>query len=273
MWLVIGLLAFAGIRAILWPPQQHQSEPKADSQTQTHQDEVPEAAAQQVASRYARSYLTWSQDNPKAREDELKRDLPTGADAKAGWNGEGTSLVAQTIPGDVSQTRPHQARVRVDVRVSTTTGTGKNARTLSSWRVLEVPVADSGGRVLVTGQPALVGLEQSTQWQAPPDPETDTAFTASTRAAVTDFLQAWATGTPGQTTAPGATIAPLGAGIKLHSLDGWAAQTGSGSHRTGIATVRWEFAGAELQQTYRITLAQVSANNASRWQVWQVTSQ
>ncbi|MFD3422038.1 conjugal transfer protein [Streptomyces decoyicus] len=273
MWLVIALLAFAGIRAILWPPQQHHTEPKTDAHTQAQHDDVPEAAAQQVASRFARSYLTWSKDDPQAREKELKRDLPKGSDTKTGWNGEGTQLVAQTIPGEVSQTRPHQARVLVDVRVSATTGAGKKARTVSSWRALEVPVAESGGRVLVTGQPALVGLEQPAHWNGAPDPEADTDLTASTRETVTDFLKAWAAGTQDQTTAPGATIAPLGSGITLHALDNWAVHTGSGSHRTGTATVRWEIADAQLQQTYRITLAQVSANNASRWQVWQVTSQ
>ncbi|MEU6331579.1 conjugal transfer protein [Streptomyces sp. NPDC047049] len=273
VWLVIALLAFAGLRAIVWPPQQPHAEPKTGTQSQAHRDDVPEAAAQQVASRFARSYLTWSKDDPQAREKELKRDLPQGADTKTGWNGEGTQLVAQTIPGEVSQTRPHQARVLVDVRVSATTGTGKKARAISSWRALEVPVAESGGRVLVTGQPALVGLDQPARWKAAAEPDTDITLTASTRTAVNDFLKAWASGTQGQTTAPGASIAPLGPGVTLHSLDNWAAHTGSGSHRTGTATVRWEMGGAQLQQTYRITLAQVSANNASRWQVWQVMSQ
>ncbi|MFH0246371.1 conjugal transfer protein [Streptomyces sp. HK10] len=273
VWLVIGLLAFAGVRAILWPPQQQETAPKADPRVEAQKDDVPEAAAQQVAARFARSYLTWSEDSPQAREEELARDLPQGADTKAGWNGEGYQLVAQTIPGEVTQTRPHQARVVVDVRVSTTVGKGAKARTVSSWRALEVPVAESGGRVLVTGQPALVGLEEPVEWKAPEDPDTDTAMTEATRTAVEDFLKAWAAGTEDQTTAPGATIAPLGSGVRLHSLDSWAVRAGSGAHRTGIATVSWQIAGAQLQQTYRVTLAQVSANNASRWQVWQVTAQ
>ncbi|WP_431983843.1 conjugal transfer protein [Streptomyces qinglanensis] len=273
VWLVIGLLAFAGLRTIIWPPQQTKTQPPAETSRRAAKDDVPEAAARQVAARFARSYLTWSKDKSKARERELERDLPKGADTKAGWNGDGNQLVAQTIPGEVVQTRAHQARVSVDVRVSTTTGSGRKARTVSSWRSLQVPVAQRNDQVLVTGQPALVGLRKPIEWKAPDARETDTKLTAVTRSAVEDFLKSWTSGTQDQTTAPGAKVTALGGGMKLSSLDTWAVDAGSGAHRTGTATVRWDIAGAELQQTYRITLAQVSASTASRWQVWQVTSQ
>ncbi|WP_019061424.1 conjugal transfer protein [Streptomyces prunicolor] len=272
VWAVIGLFAFIGVRSVI-APQQPTATPKTSPQTEAAKDDVPDAAAQQVAARFARSYLTWSQDDPASRATELARDLPKGADTKAGWDGHGLQLVAQTIPGEVTQTSAHQARVSVDVRVSSTQGAGSKAKSVSSWVGLEVPVAEAGARVIVTGQPALVGLAQPVTWEEPGSPDTDAALSERTRTTVANFFEAWVDGTADQSAAPGAKIAPLSDGLAWHSLDTWALQTGSGSRRTGLATVRWELAGAELQQTYRVTLTQVSADGASRWQVWLVTSQ
>jgi hypothetical protein len=270
---VLGLMAVLGIRSIVFPPRDTAPQQQTDPQEQAQKDDVPEAAAQQVAARFARSYLTWSHDNPKTRQDELAADLPKGADLGAGWNGSGSQAVAQTIAGPVTQTRPHQARVSVDVRVSSTTGTGKKARTVSAWRGLEVPVAESGGRILVTGQPALVGMREPVQWTAPDPGAGDADLALSTHDGVEDFFKAWVAGTADQASAPGATIAPLGSGMAFGSLDAWTVEKSSGSRRTGLAAVTWRLAGAELQQTYRVTVAQVSASGASRWQVWQVSAQ
>ncbi|MDJ0346963.1 conjugal transfer protein [Streptomyces sp. H10-C2] len=273
VYCVLGLMAFLGVRSIAFPPRTAVPLQQANPQAEARKDDVPEAAAQQVAARFARSYLTWSQDNPKAREADLAADLPKDADAKSGWDGNGQSTVAQTIPGQVTQTGPHQARVSVAVRVAATTGQGPKARTISSWRGLEVPVADSGGRVLVTGQPALVGVQQPAEWKAPDAPDTDANLSQATRAGIDTFFKAWVAGTADQAAAPGAKIAPLGDGMELRSVDTWSVEAGAGARRTGLATVRWKVAGAELQQTYRVTIAQVSASGATRWQAWQVTSQ
>ncbi|WP_372412587.1 conjugal transfer protein [Streptomyces luteireticuli] len=272
VWGVIGLAAATGVRTWVVPPAQKQAAPKADRQAEARQDEVPAEAAQQVAERFARSYLTWNGQAKEAREKELAVDLPKGADAKAGWNGEGSQLVAQTIAGTVTQTGGKRARVAVDVRVSVTTGSGSKQQTVSGWRGLEVPVAEAGGRVIVAGQPALVGMPSAVDYTAPKDPEPDAGFSGSTRSVVNAFLSAWAAGTEGQAAAPGAVIAPLGGGIALEALDSWSADGGSGDKRTGTAVARWKLAGGVIQQTYRITLTEVRTNSATRWQVWAVTA-
>ncbi|MEU5900349.1 conjugal transfer protein [Streptomyces venezuelae] len=272
LWAVVGLMAAGGVRAAFFPPTPTVVHDKRPATPANARDDVPEADAQQVAARYARSYLTWSAANPKARGEELARDLPKGADTDAGWDGNGSQLVAQTIPGTVRQTAPHQARVSVDARVSSTQGSGKKARTVSSWHRLEIPVAASGGRVLVAGEPALVGLRSPVDWKAPGQPTPDNDFSRKTRTAIVAFFKAWADGTENQATAPGAAISPIGSDLTFRALDSWAAQKGSGPRRTGIAEVRWEMAGAVVQQTYRITLDEVTASGASRWQVRQVTS-
>ncbi|MFJ4679162.1 conjugal transfer protein [Kitasatospora sp. NPDC088783] len=269
LWGVVALAAVTGVKAWVSPAK---SPPPPAAAPDGHREEVPVQEAQRVAARFARSYLTWSSSAPKVRETELASDLAKGLDLKMGWNGQGFQQVAQSIPGRVEQLGGNRARVLVDVRVSYTTGQGANQQTVADWRSLQIPVASVGDRVVVTGQPALVGDPVPVPGPSASIPEPDLALSSSTRETVKGFLAAWAAGTESQATAPGASIAPLGGGAGLQALDAWSVDPGDGDRRTGTATVRWRIAGAELQQTYRITLAKVSAAEATRWQVWQVTS-
>ncbi|MFF9785673.1 conjugal transfer protein [Streptomyces nigrescens] len=267
IWAVIGLAAFTGVRTWVAPAKPPAPVQQTDPQAEARKNNVPEGEAQQVAARFARSYMTWDSRAPQSRQKELEADLAKGVDPKMGWDGQGLQLVAQTIPGTVTQSSGKRARVRVDVRVSVITGKRGKEKTVSSWRGLEVPVAQRKGRVIVTGQPALVGMPTPVGYKAPTEPEADSTLSGTTRQTVKNFLTAWATGGEDQAAAPGADIAPLGAGMSLESLDGWAVDAGSGDKRTGTATVRWKVAGALLQQSYQITLTKVSASSASRWQV------
>ncbi|WP_199550308.1 conjugal transfer protein [Streptomyces sp. N35] len=269
VWGVIGLAAFTGVRTWFFPPDTDTGKSAVDPGVAAAKDDVPELEAQQVAARFARSYLTWSEKTPEVREKELAVDLPTGADPKMGWDGHGNQLVAQTIPGTVVQSGGQRARVRVDVRVS---ATSKN-QTVSSWRGLDVPVAEASGRVIVTGQPALVGLPTPVAFEEKPAPESDADLASKTQSTVKDFLTAWAAGKPGQAAAPGSDISPLASGMRLVGLEEWTVHTGHGDTRTGTASVRWQLAGAQLTQTYAITLTQVSAGDATRWQVTDATAQ
>lgn len=272
IWLVIGLAAFTGVRTWIFPAKPPAPIVQADSQAEAKKNNVPEAEAQQVAARFARSYLTWSAADPDARAKELEADLAKGIDPKLGWNGAGVQMVAQTIPGTVTQVGGKRARVRVDVRVSVVTGSGNKTRTVTSWRGLEVPVAQGKGRVVVTGQPAMVGMPSAAEYKAPDVPEADSQLSGLTRETVADFLKSWAAGEADQAAAPGADIQPLGSGLALDTLDTWVVDAGSGDKRAGTATVRWKLGGAQIQQTYQITLTKVSASSASRWQVEAVTA-
>ncbi|MFJ4700539.1 conjugal transfer protein [Streptomyces sp. NPDC088768] len=272
VWLVIGLAAFTGVRTWISPAEPQAPVERADPQAEARKNNVPEAEAQQVAARFARSYMTWNAADPDARARELEADLAKGIDPKLGWNGAGVQLVAQTIPGTVAQVGGKRARVRVDVRVSVVTGSGKSQRTATSWRGLEVPVAQGKGRVVVTGEPAIVGLPAAVEYKAPDAPEADAQLAGLTRETVADFLKSWAAGDADQAAAPGADIQPLGSGLTLDSLDTWVVDAGGGDKRAGTATVRWKLGGAQIQQTYQITLTKVSASSASRWQVEAVTA-
>ncbi|MYZ39961.1 MULTISPECIES: conjugal transfer protein [unclassified Streptomyces] len=267
IWCVIALATLTGVRTWVFPAKTPPPVIQADPQAEARKNDVPVEAAQQIAARFARSYMNLNSADKDARTKELEADLAKGIDPKLGWDGSGMQLVAQTIPGAVTQTGAHRARVSVDVRVSVTTTVKGKAATTSGWRALEVPVAQVGDRVVVTGQPALVGLPGAVSYNAPQGPEADSSLSNATREVVKDFLTAWAAGDADQASAPGADIEPLGSGMSLDALDSWVVDAGAGDRRTGTAVVRWALAGAQLQQTYQITITKVSAGGASRWQV------
>lgn len=267
IWCVIALAALTGVRTWVFPAKTPPPVTHTDPQAEARKDDVPVEAAQQIAARFARSYMNLNSADKDARAKELEADLAKGIDPKLGWDGSGMQLVAQTIPGAVTQTGAHRARVSVDVRVSVTTTVKGKAATTSGWRALEVPVAQVGDRVVVTGQPALVGLPGAVSYNAPEGPEADSGLSNATREVVKDFLTAWAAGNADQASAPGADIEQLGSGMSLDALDSWVVDAGAGDRRTGTAVVRWALAGAQLQQTYQITITKVSAGGASRWQV------
>ncbi|MEY9839508.1 conjugal transfer protein [Streptacidiphilus sp. EB103A] len=270
IWAVIGLLALSGLRTWIFPAKSAHAPAPAPSSSSA--DQVPTAEAQQVAAQFARSYMSWDSSDPQMRASELAADLPQGADPKMGWNGSGYESAAQTIPGAVTQLGGGRARVSVDVRVSVTATVGGKQIVTNGWRGLQVPVAEARGRVIVTGQPALVGLPGPIAYTVPAPPDPDNALTGATTQTVQQFLTAWAAGNQGQAAAPGAVILPLGGSISLSSLDGWTVDAGTGSKRYGTATVTWNLAGAQLQQTYRVVLLQVVAGGATAWQVDGVTA-
>ncbi|MFG3429672.1 conjugal transfer protein [Streptomyces californicus] len=272
IWSVIGLAAFTGVRTWVFPAKPPAVAPQVDHQAEARRNDVPVEEAQQVAARFARSYLSWSSQTPQLRARDLAMDLPKDTDPKMGWDGQGLQQVSQTIAGTVTQAEGKRARVRVDARVSYSVKSGGKNVAVSRWLGLEVPVAKSGGRVLVTGQPALVGMPAATSYTNPNVADADAALSGSTRQTVQDFLTAWAAGSEDQAAAPGSRIPPLGGGLRLDSLDSWTVDAGTGQKRTGTATLRWRLAGAQLQQSYRITLTQVSASTATRWQVSEATS-
>ncbi|WP_326683067.1 conjugal transfer protein [Streptomyces sp. NBC_01237] len=259
VWTVLGLAVVTGVRSWVVPPQA-KAPPQAPAATAPA---YPDAAAQAVAARAARAYLTWDEDAPEERAALLAAVLPASTDTAMGWDGHGHQDVTAVEPGAVTPGPDRRARVRVDVLV-TATGPGAAAR----WVGLDVPVAETGGRVVVTGPPGLVGIPAAgPKIPAPPVPETDHDLSRRTEGAVRRFLAAYAHGDVDAVTAPGAKVPPLPAGIALAALDSWAVDAGNGDDRTGTALVTWTVGGASLQQTYRVVLARVSSGNAARWQV------
>ncbi|MFJ4880872.1 hypothetical protein ACIP93_37480 [Streptomyces sp. NPDC088745] len=264
LWGTVGLLFFAGLRTVLTPqepaPGPAPAAPGAAGET------FPAAAAQATAVRTAYAYLAWDQAAPEARAQALAPLLAAGVEPDMGWDRQGVQTVVTALPGPVMGAAGGRARVRVEAQVRTPAD--KTAR----WVALEVPVVVAGGRVVVTGAPALVGTP--TGPQAAPDSSPrpgDPAFSAATGPAVETAFAAWARGDAAAVIAPGAAIQPLPAGMQLLQVRSWTADEGAGARRWGTAEITWEIGGGEVAQSYRVQLTRVSAESASRWQVSQIT--
>ncbi|MDT0451411.1 conjugal transfer protein [Streptomyces hesseae] len=292
LWGVVALAAITGIRSWFWTPAPPKPAPtKVDSGPQ-----YPVQEAQAVAARFARSYLTWDEADPQARAGALARDMPRGAETAAGWNSKGHQEVLVVLPSTVSVLGDKRARVRVDLLVSGPAPTDsapadkdkdkgdkkdepkkddakKDAKPASAtrWMGLEVPVVQASGRVVVTGEPGIVGVPNSgPSVPAPAAKSNDMEFSDKTRGVVEEFFSKYAAGESDSVAAPGASIPALPSGMTLGTIRNWTVDEGSGTDRVGTAVVIWNVGGAEIEQTYRVKLTRVSSAQAERWQVAEV---
>ncbi|WP_073780576.1 conjugal transfer protein [Streptomyces sp. MJM1172] len=268
LWFVVGLAAFTGVRSWVSPDKTPQQAPVQVQQPEAY----PVQEAQAVASRFAVSYLTFDEAAPQARATALARDLPKGRDAATGWNSKGKQSVAQVIPGVVTDLGGKRARVHVEVLVNAPAEPAKDnlpARPAEQkWVGLEVPVFQTSGRIVVTGEPGIVGVPTSGPTVTEQRSVTsDLKLSALTKPVIDGFFAEYGKGEVESVTAPGAVVAPLPTGMTLKSVQSWTADQGSGGDRTGTAVVIWQFSGAELEMTYRVQLTRVASAAAERWQV------
>jgi len=262
VWTFIGLATLTGLRTWIWPAKTviTKSAPVPSGPT------YPVAAAQAEAGEFAYDYLTWNANAPQQRAALLASVLPAGADTTMGWDGHGTQQVEAVQPGAVTIGTQGQARVRVNVMI-----TSGSASATPQWVGLDVPVMQTGGGIVVTGEPGLVGLPAT----GPAAPsltaaQSDSTLTATTQNTVDAFFRGYAAGT-GAMVAPGAAIPQLPSGITYDGLTSWSVDVGSGDNRIGTALVSWTLNGATFQQTYRVSLTRVESATAATWQVATVT--
>ncbi|GAA0469156.1 conjugal transfer protein [Streptomyces stramineus] len=306
LWGLVALAAITGVRSWFWTPAPQKADPVQVNSGPAY----PVQEAQVVAARFARAYLTWDEDNPQARAEALTRDMAKGMDAAVGWNTRGHQEVLVAQPGPVTEEKDKRARVRVDVLVKGPASAdsakpadkdkqsdkskddkskdkkdeakkdeaGKDEKDRNSpsatgprWLGLDIPVVHTAGRIVVTGQPGMVGVPHS----APAAPALtaksgDHEFSDKTRGVAEEFFAKYASGEAESVAAPGASVAALPPGVTFGSLRNWSVDEGSGGDRTGVATVTWQMAGAELEQTYRVKLTRVASAKAERWQVVEI---
>jgi hypothetical protein len=276
LWAVVGLAAVTGVRAWIVP---NTSQAPAPTSTRGVDSAYPTDQAQAVAARWARAYLSWDEANAKMRGQLLAADMPSDADTEIGWDGHGHQEVVAVQPGAVTTGAKKQARARVDVLVRTEedavkdTKKGKGRKppeptTVDRWIGLDVPVVATAGRVVVTGQPGIVGIPASgPHLPELPTGSIDQELSGQTQSAIESFFRSYAAGDTRSGTAPGANIPPLPDGFELGGLTAWQVDQGRGADRIGTARVSWRIAGAVIEQTYRVEITQVSSADAQRWQV------
>lgn len=275
LWTIVALAAITGIRQWLVPAQQ----PPAPDRVAEEEPAFPAAEAQAVAARWAHAYLHWDEDDPERRAVLLAADMAAGADAAAGWDGNGRQSVLLVVPGEVTVTGEDRARVHVTLLVepqepAAEPADEEEAEELPAgesgprWMALEIPVTLAKERVVVAGSPGLVGVPDSgPQLPARPQAEHDMELSGETRDVVARFFREYAAGDITAELAPGSTLPNLPPGVAFGDVQSWSVDQGSGDARHGTAVVIWRLSGAQLTQSYRVELTRVSASSGQRWQV------
>ncbi|MER7112251.1 conjugal transfer protein [Streptomyces sp. NPDC000229] len=261
LWTVVALAAITGVRSWFFPDKP----PPAPAPVVQAAPRYAEAQAQAVAARFARAYLTWSEDAVAQRESALALDLAPGVDVRLGWDGKGTQRVDELYPGTVTVLKDGRARVRVEALVSG--AAAATAKASGQWIGLDVPVARVGERIVVTGAPGVVALVRPAApapWEAP---EADAEMSTRTKGVVEQFFKQYAAGDPSAVAAPGVRIPALPKGYALVAVNNWTVDLAKGDERTGTAVVTWSSSGGTVSQTYRVSITRVASANAGRWQV------
>lgn len=280
VYFAVVLLALIGLRELVVGDRV--AAPTISSTAQV----FPTEEASAVASRFARSYLTWDEDSPEARSAALRLDY-AGGDDNAGWDGTGRQKVLDTVAQKVSVVDERRAVVTVLVLVQPARRTKGKRRTDDStqsveagaasplWRSLQVPVAiasDAGiTRVVVTGLPGLVAVLDAPAADEPSF-EADSTLTEETRDVGDAFFTAYAAGDVSAVVAPDAPVsAPQEGTLRFLGVTQWEVQEAAngGDERTAHALVQWKDPAtrAELVQQYTLTLTPVRSSTGTRWQV------
>lgn len=263
---VLVIWALVGVRSVLTADRQ--STPAVELPVSVTFDT---AAAQGVAVRVVRLALAWDEDRASERASALSMDY-TGQDRSVGWSGKGRQDIADVTAGHVEVTSSERAVVEVTARVRAYERKSSDSSWEPvgdwSWVSVQVPVADSGGRMVVTGAPALVGRAGA---QAPTSSgagrSQDVALTEDTKSGATAFFEAFGAGDVSAVEAPGAQIVAPASSWTVQDLT-WEVFEGSGTTRDARAQVTWAISGNQtLTQVYAVTCSLVSAGGADRWQV------
>lgn len=249
LWLVLIVIAVNGVRAIFVRETQSRAggSPRATASSSSH---FPSGLAEAFALQFGQVYLNFNQARASQRAQQLAAFIPQGGtDAQLGWNGLGTmQLQSEQVAG-------------IDVRDSQHALVQLLARINNQLMQFSVPVYASGGKMAVSGQPAL--LPAPAQASIPPaaTPNTDAAAQDALQGLLPSFFQAYASGdtaTLGRFLAKGASISGLGGAVSYQSIQDLVVPQG-GSTRHITVTVRWQIPGqaggaATLDTTYDMTV-------------------
>mgnify|MGYP001741934429 FL=1 len=259
----VGFFAFVGVWRVFVAPTRA---PEAQAPVELPQSwGIDTTAAASVAERVARDYV--SVGDGTARTAALSQTWASAG--SAGWDGTGKLSVTDSY---VASTTVEGERVNVLVAVEVTTPPEAKTQT-QGWVGVLVPIANPTTTPSVAGPPALVGLPAApTSSNAAIAHETDQELTDTTRADIEAFVRAWPGGDVDALVAPGGTVdAPAlsGASAKVTS---WRVYAGSSESRQGTMSVAWKLGDATLTSQYTVTIVPVKAHDATRWQIFSITT-
>jgi hypothetical protein len=230
VWVVLLLIGYRGVAAIVtgYEGKSGSVGAAAGAAGAGHSaNGFPAALASAFALEFGQVYLNFSPATAAQRASELATFLPSGTDARLGWNGSGSQTVQSVQPAGVEVRGAHSAVVSL--------------LALSNGRLIElsVPVYYADGGLVVSGQPALTAPPVGIVPPAGPKVTQDQPVERTLSRLLPAFFRAYASGPSSQLAAfaaPGARLSGLGGEVAFGGIVNVSVPTTAGTARN--STVR-----------------------------------
>lgn len=267
LWAALLIVAFRGVTAIVFN-QDSASPATGAGSASTTVTQFPVTLAEAYAAEFGHVYLNFNPQAQGQREQQLATFVPASvaaANPDLGWNGVGQmSLQSEQVAGIAVQD-PQHAVVTLLALV--------NGQLIE----LGVPIAASGGAVVVSGEPAW--LPAPAQISLPPAAagRSDPAAQSQLNNELPAFFQAYANGDSAVLKgflAPGVSLTGLGGTVTFDSISALHVPPG-GTTRQITVSVIWQLvgqgmaSGAKLQVTYGMSVVQQSS---VKWYVKEISA-
>jgi hypothetical protein len=229
--------------------------------------QFPVSLAEAYATEFGQAYLNFSPQTQAQREEELAAFVPASiADANPdlGWNGSGELQLQSEQVAGISVQDPHHAVVTLLATVN------------GQLMELGVPIVASGGRMVVSGEPAWLPAPQ--QISVPPATvRSDPAVQSVLMNELPAFFQAYASGDSAALNrflAPGVSLTGLDGVVTFDSIAGVDVAPG-GTTRQISVTVIWQLADqgesgvTKLAMTYGMSVVDLQSG---KWYVKEISA-
>ncbi len=259
VWAALLIIGYRGVTAIVLNETPAGSPPPPPRATTAA---FPARLAGAFALQFGEVYLNASPATAAARASELAQFLPAGGDPQLGWNQVGTLQLQSEDVAGVHARSAHRGVVTLLARV--------NGKLME----LGVPIYAEAGRMVVSGEPALLPPPARATVPQTLPVNSDAAAQTALSAQLADFFRAYASGnadTLARFVAPGGQVTGLGGDVTFASLSNVVVPQGGGT-RDIVATVVWRIPGqpaggrkatagsqaAEFEMSYALTVTKRS---------------
>jgi hypothetical protein len=261
-WVVLLLIGYRGVTAIITGAPA--SSPAAGPSASTG-SAFPTTLAEAYALQFGNVYLNFGPSTATRRSSLLSNFLPAGTDTQLGWNGAGTQTLDSEQVVSVQVQGAHTAVVTLLALIDK-----------DQLIELGVPIYSVGGRIVVTGEPALLPAPARA---VPPQgvaSSSDQTAVTELQAQLPAFFRAYASGgeaTLNRFVTPGAQVTGLNGAFTLGSVESVTAPFGgatrditvivvwhANSSPAGTSPAATAAAPASLETTYRMTVVRQGTN-------------
>jgi hypothetical protein len=271
LWATLLVIAFRGVTAIVF----NESPAPAGGGTRgagAPDGQFPVAIAEAYAAEFGQVYLNFSPQSQGQREQQLAAFVPAAVAAAhpdLGWNGAGQmSLQSEQVAGITVQDRQH-AVVTLLASVN------------GQLMELGVPIAASGGGLVVSSEPAWLPAPPQISLPSPSSRSSDPVAQRQLMNELPAFFQAYANGdsaTHNRFLAPGVSLTGLGGTVAFDSIAGLHVPSGGMTRQISV-TVIWQLpdqAGSngakvgmpsKLELTYRMSVVDLQSG---KWYVKEI---